>query len=144
MFERKLICVNLNMMCLKLFCKSKAQEEQEEAVNFKALMDEFDDDTEFVKTLTDSFIASSSLLSNDLKSALKSRDYVKVSQVAHALKGVSGNLRCCPLFKASGDLELYIKDLQLVTKDSKVTRKAKVVLDEMERVVTSMTSRDYA
>ena len=126
-------------MCLKLFFET---ETQEEPVNFEALLNEFDDDTEFVKTITGAFIASSTGFSKDMKSGLKSCDYVKVSEVAHAVKGASGNLRCSPLYKASGDLEVYTKSK--VPHERTVTQKANLVLEEIERVVKSMESYNYA
>lgn len=125
-------------MCLKLLRNT----EDEGAVNFKALLDEFDGDTEFVKTLTCTFIASSEGFSQGIKSGLKSGDYVKVSEVAHAIKGASGNLRCSPLHKASCDLELYSKSS--VTRKRLVTKKANLVLKEIERVVKSIELYNYA
>ena len=126
------------MMCLKLFYNTEAQEEP---VNFNALLNEFDNDTQFVKTLTRTFIVSCRGFSKDIKSGLKSRDYVKVSEVAHALKGASGNLRCCSLYRAASDLELYTKVGQ---DERKSKRKANLVLKEIQRVVESITSYYYA
>jgi len=127
-------------MCFKMFILKQVQDEV--PVDFKALLNEFDDDTEFVKTLTETFLASSEGFSKDISSGLKSRDYVRVSEVAHALKGASGNLRTSPLYRASCDLELYTKAENAPTLKS-VTKKANLVLEEIERVVKSI-ARNYA
>ena len=87
------------------------------------------------------FISQYRQFHKDIKSGLKSRDYVKVSEVAHALKGASGNLRCCSLYRAASDLELYTKVGQ---DERKSKRKANLVLKEIQRVVESITSYYYA
>lgn len=109
-------------------------------IDFKALLNEFDD-TEFVKTLSETFLDSSDEFSKDILSGLKSRDYVKVSAVAHALKGVSGNLMCSPLYRASSDLELYTK-MENAPNLRSATKKANLVLEELERVLLEIT-REY-
>lgn len=126
-------------MCFK---KRKLPELQvDPAVDFESLREEFDDDTEFIKELLNTFVENIADFSKDLKRYGKS-NYAEVSAIAHALKGTSANLRCGPLSAASSDLELYIKDTKDITSKSEVDRKINVVLYQSNRVVDEIT-REY-
>lgn len=113
---------------------SKGNEVAKTPCDFRALLESFDDDTEFVANLVESGLTSFNEYRTSLVSALGSRDFDKIRTVAHALKGSSANLVCCPLSSASSDLEIYVKKSTKIF----VKQKVKLVLDEIDRVSVAM------
>ena len=108
-------------------------------IDVDALLKTFDGDRVFVEGLICSSCSNELPTSYDsLKSHWECREYVKVSEVAHLLKGMAGNLECHRLQAASGDLEEYARDFQNC-------RKPKVVLEKIELVLSEITSiMDFA
>lgn len=102
------------------------------AIDVKALLETYEDDKEFVVELMDSCLATFPGYHESLQ---KSREYLQIAALAHALKGSAGNLGCSPLQVASSDLEVLAK-----SSDEKSFDKVQVVLYEIQRVLDSVKS----
>lgn len=102
------------------------------AIDVKALLDTYEGDKEFVVELMDSCLAS---FAEYQESIQKTKEYLQVAALAHALKGCAGNLGCSPLHAASSDLEVLAK-----SSDEKSFAKVELVLYEIQRVLDSVKS----
>lgn len=65
----------------------------------EGVLDRFMDDEELYATCLEEFVETTDLAS--LRNYLDEKDYTNAFEVAHALKGVSGNLGLTPLFKVA-------------------------------------------
>ena len=65
----------------------------------EGVMDRFMDDEDLLMTCLDQFVADDEV--EQLKEEMDKGDYEQAFEVAHALKGVSGNLGLTPLFQAT-------------------------------------------
>lgn len=117
-------------MCLKRKIQVAAFERQ-------ALLESFDGDDDFVAELMTEFVTSALEYPNAFKSSAD--DYPKISTLAHTLKGTAANVMCNPLSKVSGELELYTKYTNGISKQ-KVARQIRLVLFEIDRAVSEVKS----
>lgn len=65
----------------------------------EGVMDRFMEDEELLMVCLDQFVADDEI--EQLKEQMGKQDYEQAFEVAHALKGVSGNLGLTPLFEAT-------------------------------------------
>lgn len=65
----------------------------------EGVLDRFMDDEELYATCLDEFVETTDL--EGLHNYIDAKDYDNAFEVAHALKGVSGNLGLTPLFKVA-------------------------------------------
>ena len=124
------------MFCCKrrsAILKSVEEPQREPAMDVKALLKTYEDDTKFVVELMELCLTTFT----EYKESLEiSREYLEITAIAHALKGCAGNLGCCPLQNASRELEVSAK-----TSNSGVVHdKVQVVLDEIQRVLDFVKS----
>lgn len=102
------------------------------AMDVEALLETYDGDQEFVVELMGSCLSTFSEYHESLQ---KSREYLQIAALAHALKGSSANLACSPLQHASSDLEVLAKSSDQNSFDT-----VPLVLYEIQRVLDSVKS----
>lgn len=121
-------------------CRRKAtilnSVESEPAMDVKALLKTYENDTEFVVELMETCLTTFTAYKESLQ---KTREYLQVAAIAHALKGCAGNLECRPLQRASSELEVLVKSSH-DNSFKNVHDKVQVVLHEIQRVLDSVKS----
>ncbi|MFA6011611.1 MAG: response regulator [Desulfobacteraceae bacterium] len=77
---------------------------------------------ELYNRLLNKFFQNNKNTIDDLSKAITRRDFEGVKQIAHTIKGVSGNLGMTGLFESSSDLEKAAKESQIDIVDSRFVR----------------------
>jgi len=82
----------------------------EEIIDLKDVLERVQDDKELLVELLDIYQEDFATKRQVLGTAIATQDIVKIKEVAHSMKGSSGNISARPMYKACLQLETLAKE----------------------------------
>ncbi|MDE1920167.1 MAG: Hpt domain-containing protein [Candidatus Omnitrophica bacterium] len=82
----------------------------EEIIDLKDVLERVQDDKELLNELLDIYIEDFVIKRKALGEAIAAQDIAKIKEVAHSMKGASGNISAKPMYAACLQLETLAKE----------------------------------